>query len=368
MKASIVVPTYRERENVEQLVERLAEAMAGVDGGWEVLVVDDDSRDGTQELCDELSGRFPLRLITRRSDRGLSQSVLEGIGEAAGEHVVVMDADLSHPPEAIPPMLAKIESGAADFVLGSRYVEGGRTESGWSLFRRLNSRIATLLVRPLVGIRDPMSGFFALRRDAMPAAGTLNPIGYKIGLEILIKGGFRAPAEHPIFFADRVRGSSKLNFTQQVHYLRHLRRLYHFRYPKSMEILQFLAVGSVGLLWDLAFYFALQAMGAGHLLARAVSFWPAVTSNWFLNRIMTFKERERERPGAQWLKFAVVSTVGFLVNWGTYGFLTSGYAFFDDHRVLALLAGVALGTTFNFVLSDVLVYTRKDGSAGQERR
>jgi len=366
MKVSVIVPTYRERENIEQLSERLAGAMRGYGDEWEIVVVDDDSRDGTEELCALLRDRFPIRLIVRTEDRGLSPAVLEGIADSRAEFVVVMDADLSHPPEAIPEMLAKIREGSADFVLGSRYVEGGQTESGWSLFRRLNSRVATLLVLPLVSIRDPMSGFFALRREDVDP-GSLNPIGYKIGLEILVKGRFEKPAEHPIFFSDRVRGESKLNFTQQVHFLRHLRRLYHYRWPKPMEILQFLAVGAVGLAWDLIFYFLLQLAGASHVLARALSFWPAVTSNWFLNRIMTFKERPRESVGVQWLKFAAVSGVGFAISWGTYAFLTGRLGFFDEYRVLALLAGVALATVFNFTLSDLLVYSRGRRAEAQDR-
>ena len=368
MKVTIIVPTFRERENIGPLCERLSEALKNLGDEWEVVFVDDNSRDGTENLCANLQGRFPLRLITRADERGLSTAVLRGIGESQAEFVVVMDADLSHPPEAIPPMLAKIEADEADFVIGSRYAPGGRAESGWPLFRKLNSLVATLLVKPLVSIRDPMSGFFALRRASMPPPAALNPIGYKIGLEILVKGGFRRPAEHPILFADRVRGESKLDFTQQIHYLRHLRRLYHFRSPKPMEILQFLFVGTVGLFWDIAFYYLFQMLGAGHVLARALSFWPAVTSNWFLNRIMTFKERRRDARGLQWLKFAAVCILGFLVSWGLYAYLTAAHAFFDEQRLLALLAGVVLGTLFNFTLSDLLVYVRKRPGDGQDRR
>lgn len=359
MEVSVIVPTYKECENLPHLVRRLAGVLDGQFEKWEVIVSDDDSRDGTVEACAELAKDHPVTLLTRTSGRGLSPAVIDGIGKAAGRHIVVMDADLSHPPETIPEMVRMLREEEADFVIGSRYVEGGQTVRGWPLHRRLNSWAATMLVRPLVSIRDPMSGFFAFARARMPDRSALAPVGYKIGLEILIKGEFARAAEVPILFSDRVRGESKLGLGEQVNYLRHLRRLYHHRYPRRMELGQFVFVGAVGLVWDLLFYHLLQLLGAGHVLARAISFWPAVTNNWFLNRIMTFKGRERDPVGAQWAKFVTVSAGGFLVSWGAYVLLTAHVAFFDAHRVLALLVGVVLATAFNFTLSDLFVYVRR---------
>ncbi len=358
-RVSIIVPTYRERENIEFLVVRVSQALDSR-FTWEMIISDDDSEDGTVELCEKLGKQYPVRLITRKQNRGLSPAVIDGISQCNGNYVIVMDADLSHPPETVPEMVRKLASLEADFVIGSRYVEGGGTEAKWSFLRRLNSSIATLLVYPLVKIKDPMSGFFAFRTDDLPELRLLNPIGYKIGLEILIKGHFKKTAEIPIHFSDRIRGKSKLSLIQQILYLRHLRRLYHFLHPQAMEIAQFIFVGAIGLFWDLLFYFVFQWMGASHMIARGLSFWPAVTSNWFLNRIMTFKERRHEGfATTQWLKFALVSAVGFLISWGTYVALTTQTVFFGNHRLTALLFGVALGTLFNFKLSDRVVYVRK---------
>ena len=139
-----------------------------------------------------------------------------------------MDADLSHPPEALPQMLQTLETGA-DFVIGSRYIAGGSTSDGGCL-RWLNSRAATLLARPLTSVRDPMAGFFALKRSTFENGCAFNPVGYKIGLELIIKCRCKRVVEVPIHFEHRRYGESKLTLKQQFLYLRHLRRLYGFKY------------------------------------------------------------------------------------------------------------------------------------------
>ena len=140
-----------------------------------------------------------------------------------------MDADLSHPPSAIPSMVERLQRGESDFVLGSRYIEGGSIHDDWSFFRQLNSIIPSLLARPLCPLKDPMSGFFAIRRAEMPEASRLSPIGYKIALEIFVKGDFGKASEVPIHFADRQHGESKLSLKEQLNFLRHLARLYAYK-------------------------------------------------------------------------------------------------------------------------------------------
>jgi dolichol-phosphate mannosyltransferase len=151
---------------------------------------------------------------------------MHGIEIAAGEIVVVMDADLSHPASVIPEMVARLETGESDFVVGSRYVAGASIDEDWSLFRRLNSLIPSMLARPLCHLRDPMSGFFAIRRSDMPDSSILSPLGYKVALEIFVKGNFQRASEVPIHFADRQYGESKLSLHEQLNFLRHLARLY----------------------------------------------------------------------------------------------------------------------------------------------
>jgi dolichol-phosphate mannosyltransferase len=159
----------------------------------------------------------------RKGERGLATAVIRGLQEARHDLCVVMDADLSHPPGAVDALAVAVEEGAS-FAIGSRYVEGGRTED-WAALRALNSWGATLLARPLSRVRDPMSGFFAVRRSRVPFQD-LNPVGYKIALEILVKAGIRDPVEIPIVFTDRLHGESKMGLREQWRYVQHLGRLY----------------------------------------------------------------------------------------------------------------------------------------------
>ena len=224
---SIVVPTFREVEALPELIDRVARVREEHESLRELVIVDDDSRDGTEELVAKRPESW-LKLIVRKQDRGLSQAVLAGLRAARGDILVVMDADLSHPPEIIADMQQAIVDGA-DFVVGSRYVPGASTAEDWGLFRFLNSRVATLLARPLTTISDPMSGFFALPRDVFERAYEPSPLGYKIGLELLVRCHCRNVKEIPIHFANRTRGESKLTAKQQLLYVRHLARLYRFK-------------------------------------------------------------------------------------------------------------------------------------------
>ncbi len=227
---SVIVPTYREAENLPLLVPQVAEALerAGLRG--EIVVVDDDSPDDTVPACKELAVDHPLRLLVRHGERGLAGAVLYGMRQARGDVLVVMDADLSHPPEAIPALVDAVRTGAADFAIGSRYVAGGSTDADWGVFRRLNSLAATLLARPLTRARDPLAGFFAIRRARVEGGGPYDAVGFKVGLELLVKCRCRRVKEVPITFHDRRRGASKLTLREQINYLRHLARLYAFRW------------------------------------------------------------------------------------------------------------------------------------------
>lgn len=358
VQISVVVPTYREVENIPVLAAQIDAALAAAGYAYEIIIADDESGDGTAAVCRALAARLPLRLLSRTAERGLSAAVIDGIGIAGGEVVIVMDADLSHPAEKIAELAALLLGREADFAVGSRYVKGGGLDEGWPWWRRVNSLAATLPARWLAPLADPMSGFFGLRRADMPPRDRLSPIGYKIGLELLVKAGFSKERvrEVPIVFRDRLHGESKMTVREQLNYLRHLRRLYHHRWPKRMEVLQFLAVGSGGLAIDIACYLLLGLLGMPHLLARAAAYWPAVTFNWLMNRMMTFSHRPPRARLAQWLQYATASGIGFLINWGTYALLTQHVGFFDGHRLLALFAGVVAGTVFNFLLADRLIF------------
>jgi dolichol-phosphate mannosyltransferase len=233
---SIIVPTYSEAGNLRELVSRTASAMQSARADYEIIVVDDNSPDDTRQVCHGLSQNYPLSLLVRENERGLSSAVLAGLYLARGEFLVVMDADLSHPPESVPRLLKAVSNDGFEFAVGSRYVPGGSTEEGWGVLRYLNSRVATLLARPLTSVRDPMAGFFAIRRDVFLNADQLNPIGYKIGLELIVKCRCREIAEIPIHFANRKLGSSKLCLREQLNYIRHLGKLYVNRFLRKRSV------------------------------------------------------------------------------------------------------------------------------------
>ena len=352
---SIVVPTFREAANIPLLAERIHAALADSGIAWELLLVDDNSEDGSDAVVADLAQRLPVRMVTRRQPpRDLSLSVIEGIRLCRFDRLVVMDADLSHPPERIGDLLDALDADC-DMVVGSRYAPGGHIDRTWSRWRLLNSRVATSLALPLVSCSDPMAGFFAAHRHALPDLQRLQPVGYKIALELMVRGQLRVK-ELPIAFRDRSKGSSKMNWRQQLNYLRHLYRLYRFKFAGTTRVLCFGLVGASGFVIDVAGYLCLQWIGLEHRLARFLSFWPAVTWNWRLNRSLTFGERPPQPRVRQWGKFVASSLVGLSVNVGSYTLLTSFVDVFAHRRLLALLIGVLLGTLGNFLLSNFYVY------------
>jgi dolichol-phosphate mannosyltransferase len=226
---SVVIPTYNERESLVTLYPELCTALAPYPS--ELILVDDGSPDGTAEYAQTLSG--PLACVVRNRGRklGLASAVQEGFALARGSVIVVMDADGSHPPSAIPKLVEAVTTRGAEFALGSRYMPGG-SSPGLSRVRRLISRGATALARPLVPVADPMSGFFAFRHQVLSRA-PLSPLGFKIGLEIMVRCRPQPIAEIPISFRPRTAGSSKLGQGEIGRYLRHIGRLYGFRLTDS---------------------------------------------------------------------------------------------------------------------------------------
>ncbi|TXT31294.1 MAG: dolichyl-phosphate beta-D-mannosyltransferase, partial [Planctomycetota bacterium] len=286
---SVIVPTFREAENLAVLVPRLQQVFtdASIDG--EVIVVDDNSPDATIDVVQRLSQTSPVRLIVRQSERGLSSAVIAGMRAAEGDVLLCMDADLSHPPEGVPRLFRQVAATpngrSSDFVIGSRYVSGGSTEAGWGLGRWLNSKVATWLAWPLASVSDPMAGFFALPREAfLRVTDHLDPIGYKIGLELLVKTAASTVTEVPIEFRNRLHGESKLSLREQLNYLRHLARLYRFRFPRLTRFLSFGLVGSSGAAVDLLAFLLLLKSGLSPLPAAVFAIWAAMTSNFELNR------------------------------------------------------------------------------------
>ncbi|MFA6134274.1 MAG: glycosyltransferase family 2 protein [Phycisphaerae bacterium] len=382
---SVIVPTYKEVDNLRPLVERIAATMTAEGRHYEIVVVDDNSRDGTEGVMAELAAAgFPARLVTRVNQRGLSSAVIEGFRQARGEILVCMDADLSHPPEALGQLIVPVETAGADFVIGSRYVRGGGTEEGWGLFRWLNSKVATLMARPFTSARDPMAGFFALPRAVFERADSLSPIGYKIGLELIVKCRCRNVREVPIHFANRKFGQSKLSLREQINYIKHLKRLADYKYGWFSHLAQFCLVGVTGALVDLGTYKLLivkllaplerallatfptgsfladHAAGEALTLVAGLAIWVAMTWNFFLNRRLTFSHSRGGNALRQYWQFVVACSLGALVNLGIRVSLPAIIPFFNHYKLLAGAVGIVAGTVFNFALSHHWVFRRQE--------
>jgi dolichol-phosphate mannosyltransferase len=199
---SIVIPTYKEHDNISPLVERLGQALAGRE--YEIVLIDDDSRDGTEELVATLAALYPVRIVVRKGKKGLATAVLDGFGFARYDTILVMDADLQHPPEVVPGIIQAMDAGA-DVSIASRYVPGGGNV-GWSKLRQVISNGAIFLAHLLLPlsrkVKDPMSGFFAFRRGLIQNV-KLDPIGYKILLELIVIARPHKVVEVPFMFRIR---------------------------------------------------------------------------------------------------------------------------------------------------------------------
>ena len=356
---SIVVPTYKEAENLPHLIAAVSAAMRNAGLSYEIVVIDDDSQDGSEECVKALQDHHPVRLITRHSQRGLSSAVLDGFRRARGEFLVCMDGDLSHPADRIPALIAKLREPQVDFVIGSRHVDGGSIPKDWGRVRRLNSWVATRLARPLTSVKDPMAGFFALRRDTLDKAGvSLSPIGYKIGLELLVKCRCTTVREVPIDFVDRKYGESKLGLREQINYLRHLKRLLDFKYGRWSRLLQFCFVGATGVVVDLV-AFNLLLLVVSLTVARALAVGVAMTSNFWCNRRLTFSYSRGSDWIRSFIRFVFSCSLGAFVNWGVSVKLITATSGFRDHVTTAAVIGILCGAVFNFILSSEWVFSRQ---------
>ncbi len=356
---SIIVPTYREAPNIRPLTERIVAALRSAGLAGEILFVDDRSPDGTADEVRAVAREHPVRLIARDAPRSLAGAVLDGFVAAEADILVVMDADLSHPPETIPALVRPVRAGEADFAIGSRYVERGATKD-WPWLRRLNSGAATWLAMPLLGrqrVRDPMSGFFCLRKETWLSAESINVIGYKIGLELLVKTRCRRVVEVPITFADRVAGRSKLTAREQLRYLHHLKRLYEYRWPWRTLLVLFAAVAGVGLFVDLAVLNLLMVAGvAGFPVARAAGILAAIPVNFALHSRFTFRGYRGPGLAARFARYFASCLVGLVVNVAVAAALFERHPFFADHYNAAAIVGVAAGAVVNMLLGRYVVF------------
>jgi dolichol-phosphate mannosyltransferase len=356
---SVVVPTFNERDNVTKLYRQLETALAGV--GWEVIFVDDNSPDGTWEVVRALAqADSRVRCLRRIGRRGLSGACIEGILASSAPFAAVIDADLQHDETQLPKMLALLQGGESDLVVGSRYVEGGSADS-FNRQRAGASALATEVAKRVLRIRiaDPMSGFFAIRSDRFEQlAPQLSTQGFKILLDIVAtaRGSLRVK-EIPYSFGSRLHGESKLDSTVALDFLGLvLAKLTHD--VVSLRFLMFAMVGSIGLLVHLATLFAaLEIFDLPFPESQACGALLAMTSNFILNNFLTYRD-QRLRGFAilrGLLLFYLVCSVGLFANVGV------AFSVYDQEPIwwLAGAAGALMGVVWNYAMSGLFVWRKR---------
>ena len=356
---AVIVPTFNERDNVNPLFRRLEAALAGV--SWEVIFVDDNSPDGTWEVVRSLARQDSrIRCIRRIGRRGLSGACIEGILASSAPYAAVIDADLQHDETQLPKMLALLQGGQADLVVGSRYIAGGSAES-FDKQRAGISALATEVAKRVlrVKIADPMSGFFMIRRDRFEQlAPQLSTQGFKILLDIVAtaRGDLRVK-EIPYRFGSRLHGESKLDSTVALDFLGLvLAKLTGD--VVSLRFLLFAMVGSTGLLVHLAALFvALEVFGLPFPEAQACGALVAMTSNFILNNFLTY--RDQRLKGFSILRglllFYLVCSVGLFANVGV------AFSVYDQEPIwwLAGAAGALMGVVWNYAMSGLFVWRKR---------
>lgn len=349
LEVSVVLPTFNESESLPVIVPRIAETLKNAGIAGEIIIVDDNSPDGTAEVGHKLAEQYPVRVHKRVTERGLATAVLAGFGLSTAKVCVVMDADGSHPVDALPNMVRMILDDKADVVVGSRHVPGGGSKD-WPLFSQFKSKLAATLALGVTSMTDPTTGFLAARRDLLERLD-LDPVGWKIVLEIVVKAAPVRLAEVPIIFVDRELGVSKQSLGVFGEYLAHLAKLYTYRYPALAELVKFCAVGVLGMCVDLATVILLkETLALDTRLCAVFGFIVAVTSNFFLNRKYTFA-RARELPLLySYATYIGTNLAGLAVRMLTIQALIA-LAGMDQGRnyVFTNFVGIMLATLVNFV-------------------
>ncbi|MFA4836000.1 MAG: glycosyltransferase family 2 protein [Dehalococcoidia bacterium] len=348
-KLSIIVPTYNERENLPILADRVHAVLSHLD--YELVIVDDNSPDGTGELAEELARGKPIKVVHRQGKLGLASAVVDGFKHADGDILGVIDADLQHPPEKILDLLKETES--ADIVIASRYVNGGGTEE-WTFIREVISRVAKVvphfLFAKIRSVKDPLSGFFLFRKEVIEGVD-LNPIGYKILLEILVKGKYNGVAEVPYVFKGRERGKSNLTRAEEINYLKHLYRLIHSE-GESRRFLNYLLVGLIGVVVNMGLLALLtENVGWFYVRSAVIAIEASIINNFVWNELWTFRDRRissRRSIVFRAAKFNAVSLLGLGINMGVLLLFTEVAGL---HYLVSEFFGIIAATLFNFVFN-----------------
>ncbi|MCH8916162.1 MAG: glycosyltransferase family 2 protein [Thaumarchaeota archaeon] len=373
-QVSVIIPTFNESENICNVLKSIKEHLPKID--LEAIVVDDNSPDGTGKIVEEyiksmknMAG-YSISIIHRKVKEGLSSAILDGLKSSKGDIVVVMDSDLSHPPQIIPKMLDILKQTQCDIVVASRYVTGGAIH-GWPFKRKLMSKVATKIAKKGLGVtaNDPMSGFFAFRRKIIDGL-KFDAIGYKMLLELLVKTKGVKVEEIPYTFTNRKFGSSKLDTSVIFDYCKSVWKLY--RYGRTVrkderrtsvrflsKAARFFTVGASGLGVNyLASLLFSSSLDMWYIHATILGIMFSISSNFVLNKYWTFEDRDftPKRTAIQYGKFVGFSSIGALVQLGMVYYLVDGFSL---SYPIALVLAVGTAAFSNFILNKKWTFKEK---------
>ncbi|MBM3894841.1 MAG: glycosyltransferase family 2 protein [Thaumarchaeota archaeon] len=372
-QVSIIVPTYNESQNILAILKSIEQNLPK-NKPVETIVVDDNSPDGTGSIVEEYintvkkAAGYTIGVIRRKAKEGLSSAILKGIESSKGQTIVVMDSDRSHPPDIIPKMVDTLDNSECDIVVASRYVKGGAV-SGWSVKRKLISKVATKIAQHGLGVgqKDPLSGFFAFKRNILDGL-KLDAIGYKMLLEILVKTKGVRVKEIPYTFTNRMQGESKLGTPVVFDYIRSVWKLYRYgtlqrRQEKRASVrflskaARFYTVGASGLVVNylMSLLFATEIASLWYLHANVVGIMSSMTTNFVLNKIWTFEDRNfvPRRTLTQYGKFVGFSSIGALIQLGFVFYLVENYSLMYPQALILAVLVAAFG---NFILNKKLTF------------
>ena len=394
---SIVIPTYNESENILRLISEIEKNLPTSDF-TEIIVVDDNSPDGTGKLVEDCitkkgikakeknsshTKNHILKVVHRTGKEGLIPAILDGVRQSSGTNVLIMDADFSHPPEVIPKMMSELKRNPNSIVIGSRYIEGGKVV-GWPARRKILSKGASTLARlglNVKNVKDPMSGLFALPRELIQNISIATK-GYKILLEILVKNKEIPVIEVPYTFTDRQSGKSKMSYNVIVNYAKAIWQLYqHGQKSDRVKISEQVNKRSVQFISKVGRYYTVSISGlvinyiVSFLLANDVANsirllsneWYleasiigaiiSMTSNFFLNKYWTFEDKRFEvrSTARQYLSFIGMSAIGLIIQISLLYYMVENFV---PYR-MSLIISIAVATTINFILNKKFTFKEK---------
>ncbi len=365
MKIIIIIPTYNERENIGLLINSLQKVFKKVPYNMNILIVDDNSPDGTAEIVKAESEKYSnIHLITGKK-QGLGAAYIRGMEYATdklnADIVMEMDADFSHKPEDIPRMVSALNKGA-DFVIGSRYINGGKIPDNWGVIRRMISKWGNIFARYIAGlykIRDCTAGFRAIRASVMKKMniGNLGVQGYAFQMALLhqaIANG-AVVKEIPVEFVDRIRGETKLGVSDIIEFIINA---WWIRLENSKTFIKFAIVGASGVFVNLGAFTILINSGLNKFIASPISIELSIISNFLLNNYWTFAYRSNEdKLHLKGLKFNVVSLIALCISYSTFVLLS--LIFPDVMPQIHQAIGIIPATIVNYLLNSYWTFKEK---------